>query len=1073
MRRLLACTCLTPFAVAALTAVHAETVISTKVTTPILTGTANNGQPDDLRIASGGSVAPTGGTAVTINSNNTVKVEGTIQITGANDATGILANPGVTSAITNTGAITLDESFTATDGDNDGDLDGPFAQGTNRFGIRVAPGGTFTGNITSAGITIEGNNSAAISIESRLAGALASTGAVDVLGNDSYGIRANEVTGNVALTGAIAVRGANAVGVALDGNIGGALTIQNSVQSTGYRTTTVPADPSKLDADDLLQNGAAVRVRGNVAGGILLAVPPANSNPDDADEDDDGVPDASEGSANLVSAGAAPALEIGSATQAVTIGAVAGNANGHGLVVNGSVGGFGLYSGVSAQGIRIGGFGQAVTIAGGMTVTGTVRAESNGASATAIRIGNGATVNEIRNSGTISSIGGNGATALSRGIEIDQQGVVTAVRNSGTISARSAGDGSATAILDNSGRVTLVENSGKILAIGAPAGDDRGTAIDLSDNNLGAIVRQTAVGQGVAAPEIGGNILFGASDDLLEVADGTVVGTTRFAAGANRLAMSGDAAYSGIVQFGAGNDRLTMAGTSTLSGTADFGGGADVLELSGTARFGGTLANSSGLAVQVNGGTFAAGNSGTVGIASLTTAGASTIGVNIDAAAGTNTLYQVAGAANLAAGTKVQVQLANVSESEGTYTFLRAGTLTGGSGLAFDSSNLPFLFKGSLAANQPANEVAVTISRRTATELGLNGSEGRAYDAIFAVLDEDEDIADVYLGLTDGDSFRSTIQQMLPDHAGGAFDTVTQGSRATARFLNDPRAPFADHGRFGYWLQQIAYGSSKDVGDTAAYDIGGWGAAGGMELITGSSGNFGVSLAYLKGEDNDGETDNEVRSEQFELGAYWRGSWGGLRAWGRASAAWIGFESRRSFIGMDGGTAVTRTARGDWNGQLYSAAAGLAYEFNAGRFNLRPAVSVDYYRLSEDGYSETGGGDAFDLIVDDRTSDELAGTATVTAGYELGGRAQGSSWMRVELEGGRRQILAGELGETNARFGTGNPFTLLPEAREDGWLGRLRLLGGSPGFTLGGEASAEEQFGKAGVAFRVSLQIGL
>jgi hypothetical protein len=516
-----------------------------------------------------------------------------------------------------------------------------------------------------------------------------------------------------------------------------------------------------------------------------------------------------------------------------------------------------------------------------------------------------------------------------------------------------------------------------------------------------------------------------------------------------------------------------MAGTSTLTGNADFGGGSDVLELGGTARFGGTLANSAGLAVSTNGGTFAVGNSGNVAIASLTTAGASTIGVNIDGAAGTNTLYQIAGAANLGAGTKVQVQLANVSESVGTYTFLRAGTLTGGSGLTFDGANLPFLFKGSLAANQAANEVAVTITRRTATELGLNRSEGLAYDAIFAVLDEDEEIADVYLGLTNAESFQTTLRQMLPDHAGGAFDTVTQGSRATARFLNDPRAPFADHGRFGYWLQQVAYGGSKDLGDTAAYDIGGWGAAGGMELITGSGGNFGVSLSYLKGEDNDGETDNEVRSEQFELGAYWRGQWGGLRAWGRVSAAWIGFESRRSFAGMDGAEAVTRTARGDWNGQLYSAAAGLAYEVNAGRFNLRPAVSIDYYRLSEDGYTESGGGDAFDLTVDGRTSDEIAGTATLTAGYELGNRAGGASWARVELEGGRRQILGGALGETTARFGTGNPFTLLPEEREDGWVGRLRLLGGSPGFTLGGEASAEEQFGKAGVAFRVSLQIGL
>ena len=50
---------------------------------------------------------------------------------------------------------------------------------------------------------------------------------------------------------------------------------------------------------------------------------------------------------------------------------------------------------------------------------------------------------------------------------------------------------------------------------------------------------------------------------------------------------------------------------------------------------------------------------------------------------------------------------------------------------------------------------------------------------------------------------------------------------------------------------------------------------------------------------------------------------------------------------------------------------------------------------------------------------------------------------------------------------------MLPEQREDGWIGRLRLLGGSPGFHVGGEFSAEEQQGRAAIAFRASLQIGL
>ncbi len=271
MRKLLAATCLTPLSLTFLPALAgAETVISTAVTTPVLTSTGN----DDVRISSTGSVKPTSGAAVTIDSNDSVKNEGTIQITGANNSTGILANTGLTGNITNAGTITIDESYTATDSDSDADIDGAFAQGTGRYGIHVLGGGTFTGNIVNGGnITVEGNQSAAIAIDSTLAGNISLTGgAINVLGNDSVGLKAAAVTGNVALTnGTISVQGANAVGVQLSGDIGGALVIQNTINSTGYRSTVAPADPSKLDADDLLQGGSEIFASEGVQLGIGMS----------------------------------------------------------------------------------------------------------------------------------------------------------------------------------------------------------------------------------------------------------------------------------------------------------------------------------------------------------------------------------------------------------------------------------------------------------------------------------------------------------------------------------------------------------------------------------------------------------------------------------------------------------------------------------------------------------------------------------------------------------------------------------------------------------------------------------
>src|SRR5690606_5713988 len=147
-----------------------------------------------------------------------------------------------------------------------------------------------------------------------------------------------------------------------------------TVSSTGFRTLPPPADTAKLDADDLLQGGPAVRISGNVGGGIIFETRPNDNDPDEDDEDDDGIPDAQAGTASNVSAGAAPAVLIGDTGEDIVIGPVAGSADGRGLIVNGVLTGAGTYKGVDGNGLVIGGLGGDVTIAGGMTVGGTITA---------------------------------------------------------------------------------------------------------------------------------------------------------------------------------------------------------------------------------------------------------------------------------------------------------------------------------------------------------------------------------------------------------------------------------------------------------------------------------------------------------------------------------------------------------------------------------------------------------------------------------------------------------------------------------------------------------------------------
>ncbi|BBD97954.1 autotransporter domain-containing protein [Sphingobium amiense] len=1067
MRHFLATTAIAPaLAAISLGQAQAVTTIGSSTSTPVKTSTAASGSPDSITISSAGSVTLTSGTAVTMDSNHAVTNAGTITINDADNATGILAAPGTNGAITNSGTITLTENYTATDTDNDGDVDGPFAKGTGRNAIWVQSGAAHTGAIDHSGtISIEGNQSAGIRIDSALIGNLSTSGTTNVVGDNSYGVLAHDVTGNVTLRGTTSVAGANSVGAALLGNIDGALKIQGAIVSTGYRSTTRPTDVTKLDADDLLQGGSAVVIAGNVSGGVIFDIPPTldSTKPD---VDNDGLTDATEGSASVITYGKAAAVQVGSATQATSIGAVAAGGTGYGMIVNGSVAGYGIYDGVDANGLAIGGLGGAVTVAKGVQIKGAVGAVSYDSNAIGLRVGSGANVGAIDVSGTVGATGSATTGTSARAIVIDSGATVNSISVSGTVGATALDTtkGTAIAIVDNAGTVSSLSNSGKISA----AGGLTNTAIDLRANGTGVTLTQALASSTATAPSITGDIYLGSGSDSVSIAAGGVTGKIDFGAGNDALALSGSSAMTGGVAFGAGTSTLSLADTAKLTGDVDFGGGAGTLTLGGTSALKGAIGNAGNVAVTLNGGSLMATNTGTVALASLTAGSTSSIGVTVDPSKSASTVYTVAGAATFASGSQVKVNLTQVKGSAGDYVIVRAGSLTG-SPTVSATTTLPYIFKGSTSSDSVAGTVTLSIAAKTVAELGLKGSTASAYSAIFNALDNDAAVANAYLGIADGITLTANLRQMLPDHAGGTFEAVTSGSRATARILSDPNGIYrtAD-GRLGFWLQQVGFGGAKSIGDTASYDISGWGAGGGVEYLT-DWGAFGGSIAYIHASDSAGASQNAVDSDQYELAAHWRGQWGPLQAFARLSAATIAFDGTRHFNNGD----VTRTAEGSWDGKLYSATAGLSYQLQMGRFSLRPAAGVDYYRVKEDGYAESGGGDAFDLTVLGRTSDETTVNGTLTAGYDFGSLNRDDGWFRIELEGGRRQIVGGSLGATTAYFKGGDRFTLTPEDRTNGWTGRARLYGGTDTFRVGGEFGAEEQQNHVALSLRATVNFVL
>lgn len=560
MKRWLLCSAVIPLAVAGQAA--AETSISTKVTTPVATSTAASGQPDSLVITADGGVAPTvAGAAVTVDSDHAVTNNGAISFSDVNGATGILLKGGFGSAVTNAGSIVLSETYTPSDSDSDGDLDGLFAQGFGRFGIRLGGPGAFSGTITNSGsITVSGVDSAGIQLETRLIGSLLSSGSIVVVGDRSLGVAAASVSGDVRITSGVSATGEGASAIRL-GAVDGAVVLQGPISATGYRSSTrlTDAERAKLDADDLKQGGAAVAIMGSVGKGVLLDAPPGNLDADDADEDDDGVDDSAEATAAVSSFGAAPAIDVGG-DQAITLGAVGSGELAYGLVNKGSVSAYGVQDGVNATAVRIGrAAGAGVEVAGGVNnLNGGISAQSYGGTADAILL--------------------------------ERDAVVPALLNSGSITAEQIGGAqNARAIADQSGRLVYVESSGtivaKVTASDGVAQTGEAIAIDLSRNTTGAVVRQTA-GSEAAPSSITGIVQFGSGDDRLSLESGSLTGDIRFGAGADTFVIDGGAEAQGAISDSDGrlaiqlaNGRLRLTNTSPLTISSLDVGAAGILSV--------------------------------------------------------------------------------------------------------------------------------------------------------------------------------------------------------------------------------------------------------------------------------------------------------------------------------------------------------------------------------------------------------------------------------------------------------------------------------------------------------------
>lgn len=1046
----------------AATGAMAEVVISNSRTTPITTANATGTGPDSIRITNNGVIGVTSGVAVTVNSSHGLDIDAGGQISMINSAsgsTGVLINGGNTGTFTMGGAISVTDDITSetdTDTDNDGDIDGPWANGSDRYGVRIVGATAYTGNIVIEGtgaIAVDGNNSAGLSVEAPLVGNLDLLGNVAIQGTNSYGVHTTgDITGNVRLYGDIAARGEGTVGAAIDGNVSGRLTIESTIVASGYRYTSLPPERpegfvetpendeailflDELDPDDLLQGGPAVRVAGNIAGGVLLDRAPGYSaagadgdddgdgvknrdedddgdgvkNGEDGDRDGDGVNDIDEATASIIAYGAAPAIQVGSTTQSITLGAVGTGGEAYGFINRGQIAGQGVYKGIQANGVVFGGnAGQTVTIAGGFRNEGTIAALANGANATGVRFGEGTTSATISNSGAITAAASTDQASAVAAVRIDAGANVQSLVNTGSILA-SAGGGTAhtTAILDLSGTLTSITNNKSLQAtLSANAAGDAitgsTTAIDVSANTTGVTFTQVGIASTPSAsdPDTDGDGVTDSNEPL------TV----------------------GDVKFGSGADLVDIR-NGGLVGDVSFGAGADALSISGGSIVRGKITDSDGnLAINVTNGVLDARQTTATTVTSLNVGGDGDLLVTLDPANSTAGGFVVTGTATLADGAGLGVRFTSLLQQATRFTLIDAGTLNFGNIDAGQiQENSPYLYVVTAGADQPNGIVYADVRRRTAEEAGLIPVEAAMYDAFYAALGDNDAkaVRDAFLGQAGRDDFLNLYEQLLPDHSGGPLLSLASGVDAVTRALTGRNASAAP-GETSAWLQEINFYADKDKTDTYGFRSEGFGVAGGVERGTGL-GAVGLSVAFTSSdlEDPEAEAEEVLSANLLELGVYWRAQGQYWTTWARAAGGYASFESERRLVAP----GLNLSNKSSWNGFSLTAAAGASYERNFGRFSVRPEVYAEYFSLSEDGHVEEGGGDGFDLEIDDREGHMFSATAAINLGMSMGQ----DSWLKPELRLGWRQNISVDPGETIARFRSGGPdFILSPDTIEGG-----------------------------------------
>lgn len=611
-------------------------------------------------------------------------------------------------------------------------------------------------------------------------------------------------------------------------------------------------------------------------------------------------------------------------------------------------------TGAGSYGVRIDD-----TVTGLFANTGSITVSGSDGILTGLGIGAGGSLGAFDNTGTISVSSSAEGTVSAFGVHLMPGGTLTSITNSGTISA-SANGGTATAIalLDESGTLTSLSNDGLISTQINDLSDDialddasRAIAIDVSNSSSAFALTNTG--------EILGDVVLGSGSDTVVFDMGSY--------DPDGDGIADPASFAGDMEFGSGTDTLTLLNGSSFTGSTTYAGTLSIL---------------------VDNSRIISGLDQVVQASDLILQNGSTLGIIVATDDPAAVQYTIAGTVTLDGTTTIEYDFEDIVPVGTQIAVIEADTLNVTGGIAsLTSSGVPFLYEveNSLVTGAGTDSLVTTITGfRNAEQLGLSTIASAAYDAVFDSFGLGTSVSQTFASIVDGDTFRSQYRALLPDYS----DSVRQMVIALQQD----------------WIGAIVHGTTEDVTRDGArppnvwvnmsgnrfsreqtsnhegYEGQSYNISAGMDWpILGADG-IGAALLFGGGfVEEDFENAVETKISSFQLGTYGVWSFGQLQSVIHVDFGATVISAERQFPSLDG----VLTTDGDRTGTQIGGGAELFYELSYGRALIRPEVGLRFLHLSEPSYTESGGGDGFDLTIDQRTTTSVRARTGVSAAWNF------------------------------------------------------------------------------------------